>query len=192
MREAEQQYHEKKTAFAVSQARGDDADDLRAEIARMDHQISALSDRHAACCLAIETLTQASEAMRASVLPNVIREAGENVNRISSGAFDGIGVEHDLTVNFTRGTQTKNAEYLSAGTKDIAYISLRRAMSTVLFGGECPPLIYDESLSRIDETRLARILHMLREAGKDGAQSIVLSCRSAEQRMADGAHLIRM
>ena len=71
-------------------------------------------------------------------------------------------------------------EYLSEGTKDLAYVSLRRALSRALFADRCPPLIYDESFARIDEGRLARILCMLSDVQGDDAQSIVLSCRRLE------------
>ena len=90
---------------------------------------------------------------------------------------------------------TREVEYLSEGTKDIAYISLRRALSGALFGDTQPPLIYDESFARVDETRLSRVLKMLNATGKDGSQSILLTCRRLEAELAEtcgGANVIRL
>ncbi|MGM9653703.1 MAG: ATP-binding protein [Eubacteriales bacterium] len=168
---------------------------LAGRITELDEKIDALTMRHEAYCLAIETLEKASEAMRAGVLPRVIDEACASANRISGGSFDAIGVGHDLSMTFTRGTQTREVEYLSEGTKDIAYISLRRALTGALFSGARPPLIYDESFARVDEARLERILSMLSASGGDGGQSIVLTCRRLEGEIAaknGGVSLIRL
>lgn len=192
LHDAESRCHQLETRLAVSRAGNDSPAELRAKIDSLDEEIARLSERHEAYCLAIDTLNQASDHMRASVLPNVIRAAGESVNRISGNAFEAVGVDRGLDMTFTRDHNTHDAAYLSEGTKDIAYISLRRALSTVLFGGRIPPLVYDESFARIDEVRLARILELLSAEGEKGAQSIILSCRKLEAELADGmsAHVI--
>ena len=91
--------------------------------------------------------------------------------------------------------QTREVEYLSEGTKDLSYISLRRALTGVLFGGAYPPLIYDESFSRLDETRLRRVLTLLSSREGSCHQSILLTCHKTEAAIAAEvgfANLIRL
>ena len=195
LREEEARYHELKTQVAASRAVSVSPMELATRLAELDEQIDTLSMRHEAYCLAMETLQRASDTMRAGVLPKVVAQACASANRISGGAFDAIGVDHGLSMTFTRNGMTREVEYLSEGTKDIAYISLRRALSGALFGDTQPPLIYDESFARVDETRLSRVLRMLNAGGGDGGQSILLTCRRVEAELAEtngGAHVIRL
>lgn len=194
LHEAEQRMHRLETELAVSRATTASPVELTARIASLDEEIKELSERHEAYCLAIDTLNLAADHMRASVLPNIVSAAEETVNQISDHSFESVGVERNLDMTFTRDHSTRGVEWLSSGTQDIAYISLRRALSAVLFGGKIPPLVYDESFSHIDETRLTRILTMLADEGTRGVQSIVLSCRMREAELAKetGAQVIRL
>lgn len=195
LREEEARYHALETKVAASRAVSVSPVELAGRLARLDEQIETLTMRHEAYCLAMETLQRASDTMRAGVLPKVVAQACASANRISGGAFEAIGVDHGLSMTFTRNGMTREVEYLSEGTKDIAYISLRRALSGALFGETQPPLIYDESFARVDETRLSRVLRMLNATGGDGAQSILLTCRRLEAELAEtagGANVIRL
>ena len=184
LRAAEDEWHSWELRLTAARAASASPAELAQKIDALDDRIETLSERHEAYCLAIETLEHASETMRTGVLPRIVAEASASANCISGGAFDAIGVDHDLAMTFTRGTQTREVGYLSEGTKDVAYISLRRALSGALFGGRRPPLIYDESFARVDEERLGRILAMLSAPDADGAQSIVLTCRRLEGELA--------
>ena len=195
LREEETKYHSLETKVVASRAVSVSPVELAGRLAELDEQIETLTMRHEAYCLAMETLQRASDTMRAGVLPKVVAQACASANRISGGAFEAIGVDHGLSMTFTRNGMTREVEYLSEGTKDIAYISLRRALSGALFGDTQPPLIYDESFARVDETRLARVLRMLNASGGDGAQSIMLTCRRLEAELAEnngGANVIRL
>ena len=195
LREEEARYHALETKVAASRAVSVSPVELAGRLARLDEQIETLTMRHEAYCLAMETLQRASDTMRAGVLPKVVAQACASANRISGGSFEAIGVDHGLSMTFTRNGMTREVEYLSEGTKDIAYISLRRALSGALFGETQPPLIYDESFARVDETRLSRVLRMLNATGGDGAQSILLTCRRLEAELAEtagGANVIRL
>lgn len=195
LREEEEKHHNLETRVAASRAVSVSPVELAGRLSELDEQINSLTMRHEAYCLAMETLQRASDTMRAGVLPKVVAQACASANRISGGAFEAIGVDHGLSMTFTRNGMTREVEYLSEGTKDIAYISLRRALSGALFGDTQPPLIYDESFARVDETRLSRVLKMLNATGKDGSQSILLTCRRLEAELAEtcgGANVIRL
>ena len=194
-RRSVERHHQLDTHVAASRATQMSPAALAEEISRLDARIEEMTEEHEACCLAIETLERASASMRAGILPQIVQQACASANRISDGRFEAIGIDHSLSMSFTRGGQTRGIEYLSEGTKDLAYISLRRALSQALFGKACPPLIYDESFARVDENRLARILDMLNTPDDGNSQSIVLSCRRLEAELASengGAAVIRL
>ena len=193
--EALTRMHQLETGLAAARAVTVSPAEISAQIDALDAEIDALTRRHDAYCLAIDTLKDAADTMRASVLPKVVTEACASVNRLSGGAFDAVGVDQELSMTFTRNGQTRDVEFLSEGTKDMAYISLRRALTGVLFGGTRPPLIYDESFARVDETRLSRVLSLLSSPEGGNAQSILLTCRKLEADIADrmgGAHTVRL
>lgn len=194
-REAVEAHHKLDTHLAVARAGSESPTVLAEKMSLLDQQIEKLTEEHEAYCLAIETMTRASERVRAGLLPRIVQDACAFVNRLSDGKFEAIGIDHGLQMSFTRGGQTRGVEYLSEGTKDLAYVSLRRALSRALFGGRCPPLIFDESFARIDEGRLSRILAMLSDVQGDDGQSIVLSCRRLEAELVrenEGAKVIRL
>lgn len=193
--EALSQMHQLETGVAAARAVTVSPIEITRRISEMDTEIEELSRRHDAYCLAMDTLKDAADSMRASVLPKVVTEACASVNRLSGGAFDAVGVDQELSMTFTRNGQTRDVEFLSEGTKDVAYISLRRALTGVLFAGTRPPLIYDESFARVDETRLSRVLSLLSSQEAGNAQSILLTCRKLEADIADrmgGAHTVRL
>lgn len=181
---AEKDLHRIDNGIAAARAVTVSPAEIADKITTLDTDIEELSKRHEAYCLAIDMLKGASESMRASVLPRVVSEACASANRFVGGSFDAIGVDEALSMNFTRGGQTREVEYLSEGTKDIAYVSLRRALTGVLFDGVHPPLIYDESFARVDETRLERILSLLASREENASQSILLSCHKREASIA--------
>ncbi len=182
---AQKRLHSLETGIAAARAVAESPEEIRRRIAVLDEEIEELAKRHEAYCLTIDMLKSASESMRAGVLPRIVREACASANRFAGGSFDAIGVDESLSMNFTRGGQTREVEYLSEGTKDIAYISLRRALTGVLFNGVHPPLIYDESFAHVDETRLERILALLAAGEGNGAQSLLLSCHKREAAIAE-------
>ena len=69
---------------------------------------------------------------------------------------------------------------MSAGTQDIAYLSLRLALINLLFRKESPPLIFDESFTRLDDGRLRNVLRLLEKAAANGTQIIILTAQPRE------------
>jgi len=194
-RDAVEAHHKLDTHLAAARAVQESPVILAEKLSLLDQQIEKRSEEHEAYCLAIETMTRASERVRAGILPRIVQDACAAANRLSDGKFEAVGIDHGLQMSFTRGGQTRGVEFLSEGTKDLAYVSLRRALCRALFGDNCPPLIYDESFARIDESRLGRILSMLSDVQGDDCQSIVLSCRRLEAELVTengGAKIIRL
>ena len=70
-----------------------------------------------------------------------------------------------------------NAEYLSTGTLDLMYLAVRLAVCELaLPDGEPCPLIIDDALVNLDETRFKQAMELLKEIAKE-RQVILFTCR---------------
>ena len=80
-------------------------------------------------------------------------------------------------------------DYLSAGTQDLTYFSLRLGLIEELFRRTQPPLILDESFSKQDNQRLQRLIsalsHHLRE---QHGQALLFTCHDRESTAALAVH----
>lgn len=154
--------------------------ELAEKIDSVREELAALQKRHNGIIAAMEALEAAGNNLRAELLPRIISESGLLLGMFSGGKYPTVGVTKDFSMSIIAQDKIRELDYLSAGTRDAAYISLRYALLNVLFPGDPPPAVFDESFSRIDADRLSKILTMLSAAGEKGNQSLLFSCRALE------------
>ena len=161
---------------------------IAAKINELDEEISEMNRSLRAVVLAMDTVSRASDSLRRSLMPRVVSEAGALLGEFTNGAHNQVGLDADFTMSYSPAGYTREADFMSAGTRDAAYISLRSALMRVLFEDDAPPMIYDESFARIDEKRLSKILSMLSQ--EKGTQSLVFTCRELESTLGrDASHI---
>ena len=153
------------------------------EIAEVENELGALKEKYSAVTLAYEKIEAAAEKMRLSVSPKLSRGASEKMAVLTNGKYDEIGVDSDFSMTFRpvsgEGRVTKDQAFMSAGTSDIAYVSLRLSLSELICGA-LPPTVFDESFSRLDDERL---LNMLRLLASQKGQIILLTSNRREEEM---------
>ncbi len=154
--------------------------DLAEKISKINEELTALQKRYKGITAAMEALETAGNNLRAGLLPRIVSESGLLLGMFSGGKYPTVGVTKDFSMNVIAQDKTRELEYLSAGTRDAAYVSLRYALLNVLFPDDPPPAVFDESFSRMDADRLSKILTMLSAAGEKGNQSLLFSCRALE------------
>ena len=142
-----------------------------------------LMKRHDAYKLAAEKLGEASESLRKSVAPRLAAGAARNMEIITDGKYKSLGVGADLSMSAETEAGQRTIDVLSAGTKDAAYLSLRLALISLLYIKTEPPMIYDESFTRQDDTRLSKLLLLI---SKQPAQSIVFTACGREAETMNG------
>lgn len=147
-----------------------------------EEERASLEIRHNACVMAYETIDRASQKMRASVSPRLSSMASEKMDVLSNGKYSDIKLDSDLGLSFMpyvgEGRVIKDDTYMSAGTSDIAYISLRLALSKLLSPKDCQcPIFLDESFCRLDNNRLKNMLKML--SGEDN-QTLIFTSNGRE------------
>ncbi len=159
--------------------------EIAQSIAADEAKIASLSEKFAAIVLAIESINNAGEALRDSVAPHIATTASSLMSHISGGKYGTLFVDSDFSVRYGEDGVTRDISALSAGTTDIAYISLRLALVDLLCKKTLPPFVFDESFSRVDEGRLVSALKLLDNAFGKGAQTLILSCHDREKRAAE-------
>ena len=103
--------------------------------------------------------------------------------RVSSGRYDSVRVTSDLRISLMQlqDGYLVGEEWLSGGTKELAYLALRLALSEQIYRTERAPMLLDEALCQIDDTRLAPCLSLLDAYARDGGQILLFTCHRREE-----------
>jgi uncharacterized protein YhaN len=152
---------------------------LQSQISFCDEKIADLAAKQNALALAISTLTESCAELRNNVSPNLSRSAGESFKIITGGKYGELFVDKDLELKAEEDVISREIEYLSAGTRDAAYLCLRMALLDLLFETEMPPLVCDESFLRFDAARLENLLRVLVSLSRK-TQIFIFTCHERE------------
>ena len=168
--------------IAALQALDSDPLAISDKIALLEDKYRADDEFCSALDLAIEEITHAGEAIRAGVTPTISRRAGEMLLSVSGGKYEKLYADKQMELTAEDADGYSSPSFmLSGGTKDIAYLCLRVSLMMQLFGEEIPPLILDEALSQLDNTRAEATLELLDRLSKEGFQCLILTCHSREE-----------
>ncbi len=148
--------------------------DLEEEILRLRKEEATLQHTHDALCLASDAICAARDKIRDGLAPHLTARAGELMARFTGGRYQHLQVSREFSLEYAQNKEqrTHDDSYLSAGTADAAYFSLRLALAQVLFA-EPLPLVLDESFCRIDDRRYQNVLRILQEFCQ-GEQQVLL------------------
>ncbi len=155
--------------------------ELQSRILSLTQKRDEMKGKHAALSLALEALEKASESMRSEAAPRIAHETSTLFSKITDGKYKALYTDNEMNLTFLEKNeaQVRDAGYLSAGTLDAAYISLRVALCEFLYK-ENPTLIFDDAFSNMDNERLENTLDFLYELSKD-FQIVILSCHDREK-----------
>ena len=147
---------------------------LEAQYAEADEYYEALE-------MALEALREAGDAMSGSVTPILGKRAGEIMDYLSAGRYADFFAGNDFVPALSHKDGYRvPSDLLSGGTKDAAYLALRIALMLQIYEGELPPLILDESLCQLDDTRMGRVLNLLSRLSGTDLQCLLFTCQSRE------------
>ena len=160
--------------------------EIQSRILSLAEKRRDMAEKHASLSLAIETLEKASENMRSEAAPRIAAETSSLFSKITDGKYKALYTDTEMNLSFLEKNEAevRDAGYLSAGTLDAAYISLRIALCEFLYK-EHPTLIFDDAFSNMDDERLENTLDFLSELSQD-FQIIILSCHDREKKYLEG------
>ena len=139
-------------------------------------------------------LENAQASMQRQFSPDVSRLVSEILGRITDGRYDKISLDSKLEtfVIDETGAARENG-YMSAGTVDQIYLSLRLAMIRLIFAdGDYPVVCMDDALMNFDNDRMKRAAEYISDEFSKTAQVIFFTCHEAEASCLGGSDLIRL
>lgn len=152
---------------------------VRDGILTLRSEIEALEAEYEAIGIAEEALREADAELSSRYTPELGKIAGEYMAFITDGKYENVFLNRDFSAMTKTHDDTVAREpgYLSAGTYDLLYLTVRLAVCELaLPEGEACPLIIDDALVNLDETRYAQAMRLLEEIAKT-RQVIVFTCR---------------
>jgi len=152
---------------------------LSSSLLTMQEQYDQLQGEYDAITLAVEALRDADREIQTRFSPELGRVAARYMSAVTGGRYEDVLINRDFSAR-TRtkdDTVARDAEYLSAGTLDLMYLAVRLAVCELaLPEGEPCPLILDDALVNLDETRFRQAIELLKQVARE-RQVILFTCR---------------
>ena len=148
----------------------------------MEEERALIEQEYEDISLAVETLRSADAELQSRFSPELGRVAAEYMSRVTGGRYAEVLINRDFSAKARTQDDAvaHESEYLSAGTLDLLYLAVRLAVCQLaLPEGEPCPLIIDDALVNLDETRMKQAMELLKEIAKE-RQVILFTCRKAE------------
>lgn len=172
-----------RTLFSLKSRAGDPGE-LYSKIQALDSRIDELRRRHKAYFIARRAIEGASENLRAEISPRLGEYATQLMSVMTDKKYTHFDVSDGLVVTFEAADgEKKSVDFLSGGTRDLAYIAVRLALVDMLYT-ERPPLCFDESFAHQDNVRAHAMMKALAKLAKEGSQSFIFTCRNRESALA--------
>lgn len=153
-------------------------DGLKREIDELKQKTANQAKFVKAADIALEVLKDSFAELRRGYGSALEQKAGEIFKGLTGGKYAGMQISRsfDISVEKSGVFGGKETAYLSAGTYDQAYLSLRLALSSLMFeNSESLPVLLDDALSQYDDNRAETALKYFKECSENG-QIIMFTC----------------
>lgn len=154
-------------------------------LAELEKKYAVDSEFYDALTLAMESIEKAGSVMSGSVMPAIASQASEIMGRISKEKYTTLRATSSFGISLDSEGFGIKSDFLSGGTKDCAYLSLRIALFMKIFGDKLPPLVLDEALCQFDDERARRALQYLAELGNNDVQCVLFTSHKREKEIFD-------
>ncbi len=160
--------------------RARDPGELYSKIQALDTKIAELGAKHKAYFVALKAIESASDNLREEISPRLSEVSTKMLSIMTDKKYSALEVGAGLKVNFTsQDGKEKSIDYLSGGTRDLAYVAVRMALIDMLYT-EKPPICFDETFANQDNARANAMMRAIKELSENGYQSYVFTCRQRE------------
>ena len=155
--------------------------ELSAKKQALAQRLDTLNERREALTLARQTLAQANAALAERFSPRLVREASEIFSELTGGRYARVQISRQMELEAGQpDAAMRRSLFLSGGTADELYLSVRLAVCRLLLP-EDAPLLLDDALVMFDDDRLRLALRLLqREAAN--RQILLFTCQHREQK----------
>ncbi|MEG2117823.1 MAG: AAA family ATPase, partial [Clostridia bacterium] len=149
--------------------------------------------KYEALALALKILEEAGDKMKSTVSPKLAELASVYFDMTSGGKYPSISLTTDLAMSYDDENVGRNIDFLSSGTKDVAYLCLRFAIVELIYDDKRPFILLDDAFSRLDDNRIRLMLKTVNELSKI-QQIFILTCHGRDGDILDqiGADYTRL
>lgn len=167
--------------IAAIEGRASDPALLEGKYGAVGRSLDAAKQKYDAYEAARAGIEEAADEMKRMVAPRLGEIAGKYFAAATGGDYSGMEVDTRLAMTFEdKDGIVREIDYLSAGARDVAYLSLRLALAQLLYGGYGMPFVWDDAFGRLDDVRLAHVLRTLYAASQKH-QTLLLCCTDREE-----------
>lgn len=153
---------------------------LAAKLEVTERRLDEANAQYKALTLAMEVLEDACNYMKSTVSPKLAELTGGYLSMASGGKYDTVSLTANLEMTYDDNGMEHNADHLSDGARDTAYISMRFALVELLYDDDRPFVILDDSFCHLDDNRLSQMLRLICGLSEE-QQIFIFSCRGREQ-----------
>ena len=165
-------------------SRAGDPSQYYSRIDAVASRIEDMQQKHKAYFIALRAINSATDNLRAEISPRLGEYATHLMEIMTNKKYTSFDVSDGLSVSFTdEQGESKSVDFLSGGTRDMAYIAVRAALIDMLYG-EKPPICFDESFAHQDNVRARAMMKAIGHLANEGYQSFVFTCRGRESALA--------
>ena len=155
--------------------------ELEARCGELEAKLEQRTAEYDALELALSVLDSANTALRERFSPTLNQEAAAIFSAITGGKYSALTLSRDFSA-MAGGEDTHSSLYLSAGTVDQLYLSVRLALCRLTVPDA--PILLDDALCAFDDARMALALEALNAMGEQ-RQILLFSCHSREAAWAE-------
>ena len=170
--------------LVLLKSRATDPGELYSKMQANDARIEELKSQHKAYFVALKAIENASDNLREEISPRLAEYSTGLMEIMTNRKYTSFDVTDGLKVTFKDALGSdKSIDFLSGGTRDLAYIAVRMALIDMLYT-EKPPICFDESFAHQDNIRAKSMMQAIHSLAEEGHQSFVFTCRQREAALA--------
>ena len=158
----------------------DDPEYISKKIHSLEKTLEEQEEYYCAAQLSLEVLDESVSELRRGYGAALEKETAEIFSGITGGKYKAVSISRSLEMEAEQDNEiiTRSTDYLSSGTVDQAYLSMRLAAARLISADEPLPLFLDDSLSQCDDARTERALKFLKNYSED-KQLLFFTCHGA-------------
>jgi len=130
--------------------------------------------------IAMKVLADSFAELRQNFGSELEKNSAEIFAKLTNNKYDRMTISKSFGINVEESGMplSRESDYLSSGTVDQAYLSLRLAISKLISKDSPLPLFLDDALAQYDDQRAKTAIDFLNEYAKDG-QIIMFTCHNS-------------
>lgn len=161
------------------------------EIALTGQELEEKQEYYDALLLAHQIMEEAAEELRQNFAPELNKRTEEIFESLTSGKYNKVIVTKDFDMKVQSGIHLREWKYLSSGTVDQAYLSLRLAISELITeNNDFMPVLLDDVLAQYDDGRLDNALHFFKTYSEEKEKNYQVILFTCHQTTCDRAKLL--